>query len=59
MPALRTKMIPAKAARSGTRGATFGLGRLLGQEGFDGVPEVIRDQGFVLHAPKDATAVGF
>jgi hypothetical protein len=31
--------------------ATFGLGRFLGQQGFDGLPEVVRNKGCRVHGP--------
>ena len=39
--------------------AALGLRRLLGQERFDGLPEVVGDEGFVLHGPDDAMPAGY
>jgi hypothetical protein len=35
--------------------ATLGLGRFLRQERFDGFPEIVWDQGCLLHEPDNAT----
>lgn len=41
-----------------TGAATLRLGRFLGQERFDGLPQVIGDQSRALHGPDDATPGG-
>ncbi len=50
--------MPTRAARSGTRGRPWAWG-FLGQEGFDDVPRVVGDEGFVLHGWDDATPGGY
>ena len=59
-PALEDEDDAGQGGAVGDTGSSpLGFGWLLRQERLDGLPEVVGDQGVVLHRPDDATPAGY